>query len=105
MGGKLLASAEAGYMLAPDKDVYWKAALCGQHMGRSPEPDFPHDRLAKWIDSLVYTYRLSPITAVMLTEQVKKIDAENAGRRESVRLLREKIDVTSLIVEKLRDAR
>lgn len=98
MGGKLLASAEAGYMLAPDKDVYWKAALCGQHMGRSPEPDFPHDRLAKWIDSLVYTYRLSPMTAVLLAEQVKKIDAENAGRRESVRLLREKmsgVDVVS----------
>ncbi len=89
MGGKLLASAEAGYMLTPDKDVYWKAALCSQHMGRSPESDFPHDRLGAHIDSLVYTYRLSPITAAMLTEQVKKIDVENAGRRESVKLLRE----------------
>ena len=88
MGGKLLASAEAGYMVTPDKDVYWKAALCGQHMGRSLEPDFPHERLDRYIDSLVYTYRLSPLVAVMLTEQIRKLDAEIAGRRENVRLLR-----------------
>jgi len=88
MGGKLLASAEAGYMVTPDKDVYWKAALCGQHMGRSLEPDFPHERLDRYIDSLVYTYRLSPVIAVMLTEQLRKVDAEIAGRRENVRLLR-----------------
>jgi dTDP-4-amino-4,6-dideoxygalactose transaminase len=88
MGGKLLASAEGGYMFTPDKDVYWKAALCGQHMGRSLEPDFPHERLDRYIDSLVYTYRLSPLVAVMLTEQIRKLDAEIAGRRENVRLLR-----------------
>ena len=88
MGGKLLATAEAGYMVTPHKDVYWKAAMCGQHMGRSPEADFPHDRLGKYVDSLLYTYRLSPVFAVMLTEQVKKIDAENAGRRASVALFR-----------------
>jgi dTDP-4-amino-4,6-dideoxygalactose transaminase len=89
MGGKLLASAEAGYMVTPDKDVYWKAALCGQHMGRSLEPDFPHDRLGRCVDSLVYTYRLSPMVAVMLTEQLRKLDGEIAGRRENVRLLRQ----------------
>ena len=91
MGGKLLASAEAGYMVTPHEDVYWKAALCSQHMGRSPEAAFPHDRFGKYVDSLVYTYRLSPMIAVMLTEQVRKLDAENAGRRESVALFREKM--------------
>ena len=88
MGGKLLATAEAGYMVTPHEDVYWKAALCTQHMGRSPEPGFPHERFDGYVDSLVYTYRLSPLIAVMLAEQVKKIDEENAGRRESVRLFR-----------------
>jgi dTDP-4-amino-4,6-dideoxygalactose transaminase len=89
MGGKLLATAEAGYMLTSHADVYWKAALCTQHMGRSPEPDFPRERFGPYVDSLVHTYRLSPLVATMLAEQVKKIDGENAGRRESVRLFRE----------------
>jgi dTDP-4-amino-4,6-dideoxygalactose transaminase len=89
MGGKLLATAEAGYMVTPNEDVYWKAALCAQHMGRSPEPGFPHDRFGRYVDSLVYTYRLSPLVAAMLTAQVQKIDPENAGRRESVRLFRD----------------
>ncbi len=91
MGGKLLASAEGGYMVTPHADVYWKAALCGQHMGRSPEPNFPHDKYAKYIDSLVYTYRMSPMVAVMLTEQVKKLDAENNGRRQNVAIFRDKM--------------
>ena len=92
-----LATAEAGYMVTPHADVYWKAALCSQHMGRSPEPDFPHGTLGKWVDSLVYTYRLSPMVAVILAEQVKKIDSENGGRRESVALFREKMKDVSLV--------
>jgi len=91
MGGKLVATAEAGYMVTPHEDVYWKAALGGQHMGRSLEPEFPTDRLGEYIDSLVYTYRLSPLVAVMLAEQVKKIDAENDGRRRNVAMFREKM--------------
>jgi dTDP-4-amino-4,6-dideoxygalactose transaminase len=88
MGGKLLATSEGGYMVTPHAGVYWKAALCGQHMGRSSEPGFPDD-LRPYIDSLVYTYRMSPITAILLTEQVKKLDAENAGRRRNAALFRE----------------
>jgi len=97
MGGKLLATAEAGYMVTPHADTYWKAALCSQHMGRSPEPDFPHETLGKWVDSLVCTYRLSPMVAVILAEQVKKIDSENRGRRESVALFREKMKDVTLV--------
>jgi perosamine synthetase len=89
MGGKLLATAEGGYMVTPHDDVYWKAALGGQHMGRSPEPGFPHEKYGQYIDSLVYTYRLSPMVAVLLSEQVKKLDEENAGRRRNVAWLRE----------------
>jgi len=89
MGGKLLATAEAGYMVTLHDDVYWQAAMCGQHTGRSAEPNFPHDRLGKYVDSLVYTYRLSPLIAVMLSEQVRKLDGENAGRRQNVTTFRE----------------
>ena len=80
MGGKLLASSEAGYMVTPHEEVYWKAAMGGQHMGRSPEEGFP-DGLRPYVDSLVYTYRLNPINAVLLSEQIAKIDAENEARR------------------------
>jgi dTDP-4-amino-4,6-dideoxygalactose transaminase len=88
MGGKLLATSEGGYMVTPHAEVYWKAALCGQHMGRSGEKDFP-ENLLPYVDSLLYTYRMSPITAILLAEQLKKLDAENAGRRRNVALFRE----------------
>jgi dTDP-4-amino-4,6-dideoxygalactose transaminase len=88
MGGKLLASSEAGYMVTPHEQVYWKAALGGQHMGRSSEEGFP-EHLRPYVDSLVYTYRLNPITAVLLTEQLRKLDAENNARRRNVALFRQ----------------
>jgi dTDP-4-amino-4,6-dideoxygalactose transaminase len=87
MGGKLLASSEAGYMVTPHEEVYWKGAMGGQHMGRAPEAGFP-DSLRPYVDSLVYTYRLSPINAVLLTEQLKKLDAENTARRKNVSIFR-----------------
>ncbi len=88
MGGKLLATSEAGYLLTPSKDVYWKACLNTQHMGRMPEGGYP-DELRPFVDSLVYTYRMSQLDAVMLTEQLPKLDAEIAGRRLNVQRLRE----------------
>ncbi|RKX29310.1 MAG: hypothetical protein DRP71_16450 [Verrucomicrobia bacterium] len=90
MGGKLLATTEAGYMVTPDEDVYWKACLLSQHMGRSPDAGFP-DRLRPYVDSLVYTYRLNPVNAVLLTEQLKKLDREIEARRTNVDSLRENL--------------
>ena len=87
MGGKLLATTEAGYMVTKDEDVYWKAALLSQHMGRSPDKGFP-DKYRPYVDSLVYTYRLNPVNAVLLTEQLKKLDREIEARRTNVETLR-----------------
>jgi dTDP-4-amino-4,6-dideoxygalactose transaminase len=87
MGRKLLAATEAGYMITPHQQVYWQGALGGQHMGRSPEADFP-DNLRPYADSLVYTYRFSTVNAVLLVEQLKKIDAENEARQKNVGILR-----------------
>jgi dTDP-4-amino-4,6-dideoxygalactose transaminase len=87
MGRKLLASTEAGYMITPHENVYWKGAMGGQHMGRSPEPDFP-DNLLPYTDSLAYTYRFSTVNAVLLVEQLKKIDAENEARQKNVGIFR-----------------
>ncbi|MFI5357743.1 MAG: DegT/DnrJ/EryC1/StrS family aminotransferase [Opitutales bacterium] len=90
MGGKVLPTTEAGYLVTPRKDVFWKAAMIGQHMGRSPEKDFP-DELRPWVDSLVYTYRVTPLNAVLLTEQFGRIDGWVAERRRHAGLFREKL--------------
>lgn len=87
MGGKLLAATEAGYMLCQDQATYWKAALHTQHNGRASEPGYP-DELRPYVDSLIYTYRIGQINAVLLTEQLKKLDAENAGRQANVAAFR-----------------
>lgn len=87
MGFKLLGALEGGYLITKHEDVYWKAALSCQHMGRSPDPGFP-GALLPYVDSLVYSYRLSPVAAVLMTEQLKKVDREVAGRRRNVAALK-----------------
>ena len=85
MGGKLLATTEAGYLITDHEDVYWKAIISCQHAGgtehpgRATEPGFPHE-LRPYIDSLNYTYRLGVLNAVLLVEQLAKLDQENAVR-------------------------
>ncbi len=87
MGGKILATTEAGYMVTPHERVYWKGAMIGQHMGRSTDEGMPDD-LKPYLDSLVYTYRVTPFNAVLLTEQFAKLDAELSERRRHADLLR-----------------
>jgi dTDP-4-amino-4,6-dideoxygalactose transaminase len=85
MGGKLLATTEAGYLVTNRDDVYWNAIVSCQHAGgtehpgRASEPGFPSD-LRPYIDSLNYTYRLGVVNAVLLVEQLAKLDEENAAR-------------------------
>ncbi len=87
MGGKVLATTEAGYLVTPHERVYWKAAMLGQHMGRATDAGQPED-LKPYVDSLVATYRVTPLNAVLLTEQFAKLDAELAERRRHADLLR-----------------
>lgn len=90
MGGKVLPTTEAGYLVTPHERVFWKGCMIGQHMGRSPEKDFPDD-LRPWADSLVYTQRVTPLNAVLLTEQLGRLDGWLVERRRHAALLREKI--------------
>lgn len=96
MGGKVLPTTEAGYLVTPHEDVFWKAAMIGQHMGRAPEPEFPAE-LKPWTDSLVYTYRVTPLNAVLLTEQFGRIEGWIAERRRHADLLREKLAATQFL--------
>lgn len=91
-GVKPIATTEGGYLLTDDADVYWKATLSGQHagrgelLGRAMEPGFP-DEMRAYIDSLVYTYRPNPISALLVLERLEKLDDENAARRANVTAL------------------
>ena len=75
MGGKILATSEAGYTVTPNPEVFWKAAMMCQHYGRSAEPGFP-DEYKPYIDSLVYTFRLSPLIATLFSSQIRKLDRQ-----------------------------
>jgi dTDP-4-amino-4,6-dideoxygalactose transaminase len=90
MGGKVLATTEAGYMVTPHDRVYWKGAMAGQHMGRWGDPGFPDD-LRPSVDSLIHTFRVTPINAVLLTEQLSLLDGRLAQRRQHADLLRRKL--------------
>lgn len=104
MGGKLLATTEAGYLVTRRDDVYWKAILSCQHAGgsehpgRSAEPGSP-PQLQRFADSLLYTYRIGVINAVLLVEQLAKLDDENDARgRNRARFLELTKDVRSFRV-------
>jgi len=93
MGGKLLATSEAGYMITRHANVYFNATLGGQHAGmaaapgRTSEPGFPEDLLA-FSDSLIYTYRVSTLNAVLMVEQLRKLEVENEARRANLASLK-----------------
>ncbi len=109
MGGKPLGTTEAGYMLAARPEIYWKAAISCQHPGgseapgRSSELGFPSE-LAPYIDSLLYTYRPSTVNAILLVEQLVKLDAENEARRANLADLLDKLSgVRSISVPSYRE--
>jgi dTDP-4-amino-4,6-dideoxygalactose transaminase len=89
-GVKPVATSEAGFMLCRDEDIYWKACISCQHAGatdfpgRASEPGFP-EHLRPYVDSLIYSYRLSTINAILMAEQLGKLDDDNAGRRANYR--------------------
>jgi dTDP-4-amino-4,6-dideoxygalactose transaminase len=88
MGWKLLGLAEAGYMVTADEDIFWKACMTGQHYGRGGEDNFP-EKYKPYVDSLVFTFRLSPVIAALFPSQIEKLDREIAARRENAAYFRD----------------
>jgi perosamine synthetase len=101
-GVKPLAATEAGYLVATDEDVYWRAVVSTQHAGmgelpgRATESGFP-DELRPAIDALVYSYRLSPINAALMLAGLKQVDADNDVRRRHLELLKDGIKDLSAV--------
>jgi len=96
MGFKLLATSEAGYLVSPDESLVWKAGLMCQHKGRSDQQEFPKE-LLPYVDSLVYTFRLSPLVAALFPSQLDKLPAEVANRQANAALLKEVLETRGWI--------
>ena len=96
-GVKPIAATEGGYLLTKHEDVYWKAVVSTQHAGmgelpgRAKEPGFP-DELRVAVDALVYSYRLTPVNAVLILDALGRIDQDNDVRRRHLALLAEGIE-------------
>jgi dTDP-4-amino-4,6-dideoxygalactose transaminase len=97
MGGKLLATSEAGYLVTNRNDAYWNAVISCQHAGgtehagRADEEGFPSD-LRPYMDSLHLTYRVSVLNAILLVHQLTKLDEENDNRIQNRAWFVEAID-------------
>ena len=87
MGGKLLAGTEGGYALFKRQKDYFMALTLSQHPARSSEPGVPVEIKPFW-DSLSYSYRICPLSADLLAEQVLTLDREIEARRKNVAILR-----------------
>ncbi len=93
-GVKPIAATEAGFMVTQHDDVYWKAVVSTQHAGmgelpgRMAEDGFP-DELRDAVDALVYTYRLTPVSAALMLGCLERVDPDNDVRRRHLVLLRE----------------
>jgi len=95
-GVKPIAATEAGFMVTRHEDVYWKAIVSTQHAGmgelpgRMAEEGFP-DALRDAVDALVYTYRLTPVSAALMLGCLERVDPDNDVRRRHLALLSEGI--------------
>jgi len=96
MGGKLLATSEAGYVVTPHEEIFWKGAMMCQHYGRSAEPDFP-EAFKPYVDSLVFTFRLSPLIAALFPGQVRRLDAQVKVRQENAAVFREAVQDCEIV--------
>ncbi len=106
-GVKPIAAGEAGFMVTQHDDVYWKAIVSTQHAGmgelpgRMAEDGFP-DELIPAIDALVYTYRLTPVSAALMLGCLERVDPDNDVRRRHLRLLSDGIaDLTGVSIPPL----
>ncbi len=78
--GKQLIGGEGGVLLTNDSRGYELANAFGQHPARQGSQ--VHDpELRRLMDSLIYTYRIHPLAAVIAQEQLPHLDTWNAERR------------------------
>ncbi len=80
--GKQIIGGEGGVLVTNDEQTYQRASLYGMHPARHRH-DLTDPALQAWSDSLIYTYRIHPLTAVIANVMLDRMDDLNAARRRN----------------------
>jgi dTDP-4-amino-4,6-dideoxygalactose transaminase len=80
--GKNMVGGEGGLLVTDDERLFELANLMGQHPARHGQV-VKDENLRKYIDSLIYTYRIHPLAAVIANVQLRYLDQWNAERRRN----------------------
>ncbi|UCH35571.1 MAG: DegT/DnrJ/EryC1/StrS family aminotransferase [Armatimonadota bacterium] len=84
--GKNMVGGEGGLLVTDDERLFELANLMGQHPARHG-PLIKDESLRRYIDSLIYTYRIHPLAAVIANVQLRYLDEWNAQRRRNAEYL------------------
>ncbi|MBI3831884.1 MAG: DegT/DnrJ/EryC1/StrS family aminotransferase [Planctomycetes bacterium] len=88
--GKNVAAGEAGLLVTHAREHYERALLAGMHPARN-NADVQDPERKKWIDSLIYTYRINAISAGLALKQMDRLDEMNFWRRKNAQALAERL--------------
>lgn len=88
--GKNIAAGEAGLLVTRTRENYEHALLAGMHPARN-NVDVQDPECRKWIDSLIYTYRINAISAGLALKQLDRLEEMNTWRRKNYRDLAERL--------------
>ncbi|HHH76181.1 MAG TPA: DegT/DnrJ/EryC1/StrS family aminotransferase [Phycisphaerae bacterium] len=89
--GKNIAVGEAGFLVAKDLGMYEEALLAGMHPART-YGEIKDPERKKWIDSLIYTYRVNALSASLGVKQLDRLEEMNSWRRKNYAALVERLD-------------
>lgn len=84
--GKNIVGGEGGALVTSDRGIFENAVLMGLHP-MVQEPTLTDPLLRGYIDNLGYTYRIHPLAAVLVRNQLKHLDEWNGVRRENAEYL------------------
>ncbi|MBN1673504.1 MAG: DegT/DnrJ/EryC1/StrS family aminotransferase [Kiritimatiellae bacterium] len=88
--GKHIAAGEAGMLVMKEREMYERALLAGMHPARTGK-EIEDPKRKKWIDSMIYTYRINAISAGLALKQMDRLEELNGWRRTNGAVLRERL--------------
>ncbi len=85
--GKNIMGGEGGVLLTGDDRLYRRANLTGQHPARHNDIVKDDPELSPYIDSLIFTYRIHPVSCMICGVQLRYLDEWNQQRRANAEYL------------------
>jgi len=89
--GKNVAAGDAGVLVTKDHDLYEQALLLGMHPSRTLN-EIKDAQRRKWIDSLIYTYRVNQLSAALAVAQLDRLEELNYWRRKTAGDMAERLE-------------